>query len=54
MEPCDHVVKLVEKFSHIILTGELEDEWPKRSLACYQVMAALFESAESNGAVVSL
>lgn len=54
VEPCDHVVKLVEKFSNIILTGELDEQWPKRSLACHRVMSALFESAESNGAVVAL
>ena len=50
-EPCDHVVKLVEKFSNIILTGELEAQWPTRSLACHRVMSALFESAESGGSV---
>ncbi|WP_150912810.1 Gfo/Idh/MocA family protein [Marinobacter halotolerans] len=48
---CDHVVKLVERFSNIVLTGKLEDEWPKRSTACHRVMSALFESAESGRAV---
>ncbi|AHI30184.1 hypothetical protein [Marinobacter similis] len=54
VEPCDHVVKLVEKFSSIVLSGELEAKWPERSMACHRVMSALFESAESDGAVVAL
>ncbi|WP_203300407.1 Gfo/Idh/MocA family protein [Marinobacter sediminum] len=54
VEPCDHVVKLVEKFSSIVLSGELESQWPERSMACHKVMSALFESAESDGAVVAL
>ena len=53
-EPCDHVVKLVETFSNIVLSGELDPQWPERSVACHRVMSALFESAESGGSVVAL
>jgi hypothetical protein len=47
-------VKLVETFSDIVLTDKLDAQWPDRSLACHRVMSALFESAESDGAVVYL
>lgn len=45
---------LVERFSSNLLAGELEDEWPKRTVACHRVMSALFKSAESGSTVVSL
>ncbi|MBX3178320.1 MAG: Gfo/Idh/MocA family oxidoreductase [Candidatus Hydrogenedentes bacterium] len=52
VQPCDHVVKLVETFSDIALTGNLDPQWPKRTRACHRVMAALFASAEGGGGVV--
>lgn len=52
--PCDHVVKLVEAYSAIVLSGKVDPKWPERTLACHRVMAALFASAEASGGVVAL
>ncbi len=54
VEPCDHVVKLIETFSAIVQSGKVDPHWPTRTLACHRVMAALFRSAESDGSVVAL
>ena len=54
VEPCDHVVKLVEAFSGIVQSGKVDRQWPARTLACHRVMAALFDSAESGGGVVTV
>ena len=52
--PCDHVVKLVEAYSAIVLPGKVDEQWPERTLACHRVMAALFASAEAGGGVVAV
>ena len=44
VEPCDHVVKLVETYSEIVRSGKVDPQWPERTLACHRVMAALFAS----------
>lgn len=54
VEPCDHVVKLVEAYSEIVLSGKVDAQWPERTLACHRVMAALFASAEAGGGVVAV
>lgn len=54
VEPCDHVVRLVETFSENVLSGNLDPQWPERTLACHRVMAALFASAEGGGGVVEV
>ncbi len=52
--PCDHVVKLVETYSEIVLSGKVDPQWPERTLACHRVMAALFASAEGGCGVVAV
>ena len=52
VEPSDHVVKLVERFSGIVLKAKVDPQWPERTLACHRVMAALFASAEGGCGVV--
>lgn len=52
--PCDHVVRLVEDFSDIVLSGKADPQWPARTLACHKVMAGLFASAETGGGVVGV
>ena len=54
VEPCDHVVKLVETYSEIVLSGKVDPQWPERTLACHRVMAALFASAEGGCGVVAV
>lgn len=54
VEACDHVVKLVERFSETVLSGKVDGQWPERTLACHRVMAALFESAEGGCGVVEV
>merc|ERR1711968_430143 len=47
-------VKLVEKFSSIVLSGELEEFWPDKTYQTQVVMIALATSAARDGAWVSL
>jgi xylose dehydrogenase (NAD/NADP) len=51
-EPCDHVIALVSDFCDIVLSKTLDDEWPRRSLAVFKTMQALFRSFEQNNSIV--
>ena len=54
VEAWDDVVTRVEKRSSIVLCGEIESQWPERSMACHRVMSELVDSAESDVVVVTL
>ena len=47
-------VYLFRKFSEIVLSGQLEPEWPEWTLKTQKVLDACFESMSQDGAVVRL
>jgi xylose dehydrogenase (NAD/NADP) len=53
-EPCDHVIALVSDFCDIVQSKKLDDEWPRRSLAVFRTMQALFRSFQENNSIVEL
>lgn len=54
VEACDHTLKLVEEFARCVNSGKVNPDWPRRTLVCYEVMCALFESAQKGCTVVPL
>jgi len=54
VNPCDHTEREVEKLSSIVLGSGLEARWPSESVLQQQVMTALLQSSNQDGAMVTL
>lgn len=46
MPAWDHVVKLVEAYSGIVLPGEVDGQWLELTTACHRVRVVSFASVE--------
>lgn len=54
VEPCNHTVKMIEKFSSNILSNTVDPSWPKKSLTAHRVLAALFKATENVGVKIDV
>lgn len=52
--PSAQEVRLVDRFSGLVVSGQRESEWPLLALQTQQIMGALVESADSGGRPVAI
>ncbi len=48
VQACIQEVRMIERFSDMVRSGELEEDWPSAALATMQVCDALLESAQQD------